>query len=357
LQLLQGIVERKTTIAILANIRLEARDAQLHFLATDLEVGLRSRCAASVSKPGALTIQAKKLYEIIRALPEGDVRIGEEKAANVRIAADNFTSRLQTMPLDDYPTLPEAAAAPLTTLPGALLRTMIEKIQFAMTSEDTRYYLNGALLVIRPDNIGLVSTDGHRLALAGAKHDGAVGKDEELRIILPRKTVGELGRLLAETEGDVTYSRGENHLFFGVGDRLLISRVVEGQFPAYEKVIPKGNDKRVEFERDRLAAAIRRVSILSNERSKAIKLEFESGKVEISSSSGEFGEARETLSVDYGGPAVRTSFNAQYLIDFLGVVGTDTVAMELKDEVSQAVMKPVGAENFDYTYVLMPMRV
>ena len=357
LQLLQGIVERKNTIAILANIRLEAKEDQLHFLATDLDVGLRSHCGASVSKPGALTVQAKKLHEIVRALPESDVRISDEKGTSVRIAADNFTSRLQTMSLDEFPTLPETAAEPATRLPGDRLRVMIEKIQFAMTSGDQRYYLNGALLVIRPEGISLVATDGHRLSVVTAAVEGLVAKDEDRRILLPRKTVSELSRLLAETDGEVALSRGENHLFFELGTRLLISRVVEAQFPAYEKVIPRGHTKRVEFERERLNAAIRRVSLLSNERSKAVKLEFEPGKVEISSSSSEFGEARETLSVDYPGEAVRTSFNAQYLIDFLSVVGTDTVAMELKDEVSQAVMKPVGSEDLDYTYVLMPMRV
>jgi len=178
-----------------------------------------------------------------------------------------------------------------------------------------------------------------------------------MRVILPKKTVWELGRLLGETEGDVRYERGENHLFFEIGGRVLISRMIDGQFPAYEKVVPKGNDKRIEFERERIAGAIRRVALLSNERSKALKMEIGRDKVEISSSSPEFGEARESLTVDYAGAPVRTSFNAQYLLDFLNVVGSDSVAMELKDEVSQAVMKPVGAEDFDYTYVLMPMRV
>ncbi len=357
LQLFQGIVERKTTIPILANLRLEARDNELHFLATDLEVGLRSRCAASIAKGGALTLPAKKLYEIVKALPDAEVRIEDDKGSTVKIAADRFDSRLQTKPLDEYPTLPDAPADAVATLPGALLKAMIEKIQFAMTSEDTRYFLNGALLVVRGDGIGLVSTDGHRLAHAWAAREGAIAPGEEVRAILPRKTVWEFGRLLAETDGDVRFLRGENHQFFEVGQRVLISRVIEAQFPAYEKVIPKNNDKLVEFDRERITSAIRRVALLSNERSRAIKIEIEPGRAEFSSSSAEIGEARETVTTDYAGEPVRTSFNAQYLLDFLNVVGTDAVVMELKDEVSQAVMKPAGNNEFDYTYVLMPMRI
>jgi DNA polymerase-3 subunit beta len=359
LQLFQGIVERKNTIPILANVLLEAKGEEIRFLATDLEVGLRSRCAASVAKPGALTLPAKKLYEIVKALPETDVRIEEEKSG-VKVAADRFDSRMQTLPLDDFPSLPEASGTPTATLPGKLLKAMVDKTQFAMTTEDTRYFLNGALLVLKSDGMGLVATDGHRLALAWAKREeaeGTIKAGEDVRVILPKKTVWELGRLLGETEGDVRYERGENHLFFEIGQRVLISRMIDGQFPAYEKVVPRNNDKRIEFERERITNAIRRVALLSNERSKAVKMEIGGGKVEISSSSPEFGEARESLTVEYAGAPVRTSFNAQYLLDFLNVVGTDAVVMELRDEVSQAVMKPVGGEDFDYTYVLMPMRI
>jgi DNA polymerase-3 subunit beta len=155
----------------------------------------------------------------------------------------------------------------------------------------------------------------------------------------------------------VVFESGENHLFFEVGGRMLISRVIDGQFPAYERVIPKGNDKHIEFERDRLANAIKRVALLSNERSRAVKLEIKKGKVEVTSSSSDFGEAREELPVDYSGSSLAISFNAQYVIDFLNVVETDVVMLSLKDEVSQAVMKPIGAQGYDYTYVIMPMRM
>jgi DNA polymerase-3 subunit beta len=359
LQLFQGIVERKNTIPILANVLIEADGDQVKFLATDLEVGLRSKCSASVSKGGSLTLPAKKLYEIVKALPDTDVRIEEDKNG-VKVAADRFDSRMQTLPREDFPTLPDAVAgAARVTLPRDVLKNMIAKTQFAITGEDTRYFLNGALFIQRPDSLGLVSTDGHRLALITVPREKPKGKkaDEEERVILPRKTLLELGRLLSEGEGDIQYERGENHLFFEVGGRLLISRMIDGQFPAFERVIPKSNDKRVEFDRDRLTSAVKRVALLSNERSRAVKVTIDKGKVEIASSSPEFGEAKEVLLVDYAGTPVTICFNAQYVLDFLGVVETDSVGLEFKDEMSQAVMKPIGADGYDYTYVIMPMRV
>ena len=359
LQLFQGIVERKNTIPILANVLIEADNDQVRLLATDLEVGLRSRCQASVAKGGSLTLPAKKLYEIIKALPETDVRIEEDKTG-VKVAADRFDSRMQTLPREDFPTLPDGSGVYSATLPRDVLKKMVEKTQFAITGEDTRYFLNGALFILRPESMSLVSTDGHRLALITVPRDKAKGKgrpDDEMRVILPRKTLLELGRLLAEGEGDIQYERGENHLFFDIGGRLLISRMIDGQFPAFERVIPKGNDKRVEFDRDRLTSAVKRVALLSNERSRAVKFQMDKGKVEIASSSPEFGEAKEVLMVDYAGAPVTICFNAQYVLDFLSVVETDSVGLEFKDEMSQAVMKPVGAEGYDYTYVIMPMRV
>jgi DNA polymerase III subunit beta len=361
LQLFQGIVERKNTIPILANVLLDAKGDEVKLLATDLEVGLRSRCAAAVAKGGSLTLPAKKLYEIIKALPETDVRIEEDKNG-VKVAAERFDSRMQTLPREDFPTLPEASGTFSATLPREVLKQMVAKTQFAITGEDTRYFLNGALFILRPDSMSLVSTDGHRLALVTVSRDKTKGKGkadgaEEERVILPRKTLLELGRLLGEGDGEIHYERGENHLFFDVGGRLLISRMIDGQFPAFERVIPKSNDKRVEFDRDRLTSAVRRVALLSNERSRAVKFQIDKGKVEIASSSPEFGEAKEAVIVDYSAAPVTICFNAQYVVDFLAAVETDSVALEFKDEMSQAVMSPVGAEGYTYTYVIMPMRV
>src|SRR5947208_5362520 len=215
LQLFQGIVERKNTIPILANVLLEANGAEVKMLATDLEVGLRSKCTATVSKGGSLTLQAKKLYEIVKALPETDVRIEEDKGG-VKVAADRFDSRMQTLPREDFPTLPEATGSYSVDLPRDVLRQMVAKTQFAITGEDTRYFLNGALFVQRPESMSLVSTDGHRLALITVSRDRSKSKikSDEDRVILPRKTLLELGRLLSETEGDIAYERGETNLFF-----------------------------------------------------------------------------------------------------------------------------------------------
>jgi DNA polymerase-3 subunit beta len=357
LQLFQGIVERKNTIPILANVLMEAKDGEVRFLATDLEVALRSKCAATVAKGGSLTLPAKKLYEIVKSMPETDIRISEDKSG-VKVAAERFESRMQTLPREDFPTLPESGTGSSASLARTPLREMVTKTQFAITGEDTRYFLNGALFVLKPDSMSLVATDGHRLALVTAPREKQGKKDaEDDRPILPKKTLGELGRLLLEGDGDISYERGENHLFFEVGGRLLISRMIDGQFPAYERVIPKGNDKHIEFERDRLTNAVRRVALLSNERSRAVKFQVDKGKVDVTSSSPELGEAHETLPVEFSGGSMQICFNAQYVLDFLSAVSSDVVSLDLKDEVSQAVMKPVGVEGYDYTYVIMPMRV
>jgi DNA polymerase-3 subunit beta len=356
LQLFQGIVERKNTIPILANVLMEAKGDEVRFLATDLEVALRSKCQATIAKGGSLTLPAKKFYEIVRSLPETDIRIAEDKGG-VKVAADRFDSRMQTLPREDFPTLPESGGTPSATLSRTSVKEMVSKTQFAITGEDTRFFLNGALFVLKPNEMSLVATDGHRLAIVTVAREGHKQDADEVRAILPKKTLGELARLLNEGDGDIAYERGENHLFFDVGGRLLISRMIDGQFPAYERVIPKGNDKHIEFERDRLTNAVKRVALLSNERSRAVKIQIDKGKVDVSSSSPELGEAKETLPVDYDGGAMQICFNAQYVLDFLAAVSTDVVALDLKDEVSQAVMKPVGAEGYDYTYVIMPMRV
>ena len=357
LQLFQGIVERKNTIPILANVLIDAKGDELTLLATDLEVGLRSKCAATITKPGSVTLPAKKIYEIVKSLPDTDIRIADDKNG-VKVSADRFESRMQTLPREDFPTLPEPGGATTTALPRSAVKEMVAKTQFAITGEDTRYFLNGALFVLRPGDMSLVATDGHRLALVSMARDGGAKASEENKAILPKKTLGELGRLLMESDGgDVGYERGENHLFFETGGRLLISRMIDGQFPAYERVIPKGNDKHIEFERDRLTNAVKRVQIMSNERSRAVKIQIDKGKVEITSSSPDLGDAKETLPVEYSGSSMQICFNAQYVIDFLSAVSSDIVSLDLKDEVSQAVMKPVGAEGYDYTYVIMPMRV
>jgi DNA polymerase-3 subunit beta len=355
LSLLQGIVERKNTIPILANVLIDAKDDRLSLLATDLDVGLRSQCEATVTKPGTLTLPAKKLFEIVNALPETEIRIAEDKGGkSVTISADRFESRMQTLPASEFPTPPDDAGTTVASLPSAALKRMIAYTRFAITSEDTRYFLNGAQLVLGPDSMSMVATDGHRLAFV--RVDGASGAPAASEVLLPRKTLNEIARLV-DGESEVGFSQGENHLFFRAGGRLLISRKIDANFPAYERVIPKTNDKRIEFDRDRLAAAVRRVRLLSNERSKAVKFVIGRDQVEITSSTPDVGEAHEVLPVDYDGGALQICFNADYVDNFLSVVEAEQVQLEFKDEMSQAVVKPIGAEGYDYTYVIMPMRV
>ena len=364
LQLLQGIVERKNTIPILANVLIEAEDgaSEVRLAATDLEVGLRARCAATVVEGGSVTLPARKLYEIVRALPDTEIRIAEPSAGTVNVTAERFNSRIQTLPREDFPSMPDAAGAATAQLAADRLAEMIARTQFAITGEDTRFFLNGALFLLSSASMSLVATDGHRLALASAAGKGAedgAGGDEgdPARVILPRKTLLELARLLGEDgAGEVAYEQGENHLFFDVGARQLISRTIDAQFPAHERVLPKGNDKRIEFDRERLVGTLKRVALLSNERSRAVKFQIDAEGVEISSSSPDVGEASEVLAVDYAGPRTEICFNAQYVLDFLGVVDSDSVVLEFKDEVSQAVLSPPATEGCEYTYVIMPMR-
>jgi DNA polymerase III subunit beta len=355
LSLLQGIVERKNTIPILANVLLDATKDGISLLATDLDVALRSKCDATVTKPGTLTLPAKKLFEIVNALPDTEIRIQEDKGGkSVTITADRFESRMQTLPASEFPTPASETDTAVASLPGAALKRMISHTRFAITSEDTRYFLNGAQLVLAPDSMSMVATDGHRLAFVRVME--SPGKGAKSEVLLPRKTLNEVARLIDGADS-IEFSQGENHLFFRAGSRLLISRKIDANFPAYERVIPKSNDKSIEFDRDRLAAAVRRVRLLSNERSKAVKFAIGKDQVEITSSTPEVGEAHEVLPVDYNGAAMQICFNADYVDNFLSVVETETITLEFKDEMSQAVVKPIGAEGYDYTYVIMPMRI
>ena len=358
LQLFQGIIERKNTIPILANILFKANgNGSVRLLATDYEVGLRSQFTASITKPGSLTVPAKKLYEIVRALPDTDIRIRQgakdtEGNSTVMVSADQFNSNMQTPPLEDFPSVPEMDDAAQVDLPRELLRTMVARTMFAITAEDQRYHLNGALFVVKSDAMSLIATDGHRLALATAAREGVEVEDA----ILPKKMLWELARLLSEGEGEyVQYGCDDKHLLFKIDGRLLSSRKIELKFPAYERVIPSGNNKKIEFDCDRLTNAIKRVELLANEQSRAVTIQISPNTVKVTSSGSKVGSAEEKLGVDYSGEDLQVCFQAKYVLDFLNAIDTESATLELKDANSQAVMHPAGAEA-NYTYVLMPMR-
>ena len=296
LQFFQQIVERKNTIPILANVLIESNGNELTLLATDLEVALRSRCEAAVEKAGAVTLPAKKLYEVVRALPEADVRLETEKGGTgVKVSAERFESRMPTLPREDFPSLPEVGRRGEVDDQGQ--RAARDGGEDAVCDHRRRHALLPQRRALRParrfDDAG-----GHRRPSPGARQRatraGGQGRRGDQGDPPAQDAVGA-GASAQRGDVDVQYERGENHLFFEIGPRLLISRMIDGQFPAYEKVIPKSNDKRIEFERDRLTSAVRRVAILSNERSRAVKFVLDKGKVEVTSSSPEFGEAREPL--------------------------------------------------------------
>jgi DNA polymerase-3 subunit beta len=353
LHLVQGIVERKNSIPILSNILVEARPDELRISATDLDVSLRCGCGSQVVKEGAVTLAAKKLYEIVRSLPESDVRIEVGEDAWATIECERVVFRMAGLPREDFPTLPEGKAGKAVEIPAEVLHSLIQRTGFAITAEDARYYLAGALLVLEGEEAAMVATDGHRLAYARATLGG--GASEATRVLVPRKAILELGRLI-EGEETVAFQRAEGHLIFTVGGRTLASKLVEAQFPAYEKVITVTGDKKLQLGRESFQSAIRRVSLLSSERNRAIKVSAGDGQLELSASSPELGEARESLPVDYDGETVDIGFNAQYLLDFLSAVGTEEVVLELRDAESQGLLRPAGDGEGDYRYVVMPMR-
>jgi len=357
LQLVQGIVERKNSIPILSNVLVETSGAEIRIAATDLDVSLRSGCGAQVVSGGAITLGAKKLYEIMRSLPESDVRLEVQADSWTAIECERVRFRMAGLPKEDFPSLPEAKGGRGIEVPGAALRELIARTSFAITAEDARYYLAGALLILEKDAVSMVATDGHRLAYASRKAPLKVTDGQ--RVLVPRKAIQELARLL-ETEESATFHQVENHLVFTVGSRTLASKSIEGQFPAFEKVIAISGDKSVRLGREALATAIRRVSLLSSDRSRAVKLSLEKGHVGLAASSPDLGEARESLPVDYTGAPVEIGFNAQYLLDFLQAAATERVAIELKDHESQGILRPVpdkDAVATDYRYVVMPMRL
>jgi DNA polymerase-3 subunit beta len=353
LHLVQGIVERKNSIPILSNILVEARSDDVRISATDLDVSLRCGCGAQVVKEGAVTLGAKKLYEIVRSLPESDIRIEVKPDAWATLECERVVFRMAGLPREDFPTLPEAKSGKAVDIPAEALRSLIQRTSFAITAEDARYYLAGALLVLEGDEAAMVATDGHRLAYARATCGSTVA--EAIKVLVPRKAILELGRLI-ESEETVSFQQVEGHLVFSAGGRTLASKLVEAQFPAYEKVITVTGDKKLQLGRESFQSAIRRVSLLSSERNRAIKISVADGQLEVSASSPELGEARESLPVDFDGESVEIGFNAQYLLEFLSAAGTNDVVLELRDAESQGLLRPAGDEESHYRYVVMPMR-
>src|SRR5271165_1667316 len=353
----QGVVERKTTIPILSNLLVEAKGTQLTITATDLELSIRTSCEAKVKKEGAGTIPAKKLLELVRLLPEGEIKIKLLDNHWVEIVSDKKKYKLVGMAKENFPALPVMPHV-LVKIPAATLESLIAKTKFAISMEESRYTLNGGLLILKPDTLAMVATDGHRLALAETDQKLA-GLNGEVKVLIPKKAMDEVEKLAARPapEASIEFAKDESHLFFQVGHRLLISRILTGQFPNYEAVLPRDNSKTVVIERSELSDAVRRVSQLADQRSHAVKLAVSPEGVEISASSPEYGEAKETLDKEYKGEAISIGFNSSYVLDFLAAAADGPISIELKDEQSAGQMRPLADDSFRYRYVIMPMRI
>jgi DNA polymerase-3 subunit beta len=358
LALTQGVVEKKTTIPILSNLLVEAEEQVLRISATDLDLGVCCHCPAKVKSLGSGTIPAKRLLEIVRSLPEADVHFKALENHWVQVTCERSSFKLVGMARDNFPMLPTVPPA-LATLPANVFAALIQKTVFAISNEESRYTLNGGLLLLKPGSATMVATDGHRLALI--ERDIEVpGLKNELRLLIPKKAMGELVRLLSEGEGElpVSISKDESHLFFSLGQRVLICRMLTGQFPNYEAVLPRENNRVLELDKETISAAVRRVALLADERSRAVRMHLEKGQLEISSSSGEYGEAREVLDTSYQDEPMQIGFNYQYLLDFFGVLGeAGKINLELKDEQSAGQLRPVDQGAYQYRYVVMPMRI
>jgi DNA polymerase III subunit beta len=353
----QGVVERKTTIPILSNLLVEAKGSQVVITATDLELSVRTSCEAKVKKEGAGTIPAKKLLELVRLLPEGDIRFKLLENHWVEIVSDRKKYKLVGMAKENFPALPTMPHV-LVKIPTAVLENLISKTKFAISMEESRYTLNGGLMILKPEMLAMVATDGHRLALAETDQKLA-GLNGEVKVLIPKKAMDEVERLAtaASSDAQMDFAKDESHLFFQVGHRLLISRILTGQFPNYEAVLPRENNKAIVLERAELGDAVRRVSQLADQRSHAVKFAISGEGVEISASSPEYGEAKETIEKEYKGEAISIGFNSSYMLDFLGAAAEGPISMELKDEQSAGQLRPLADEKYRYRYVIMPMRI
>ncbi len=357
LNLTQGVVERKTTIPILGNILCEASGNRVTLTATDLELSIRTSCEAKVKKEGAGTIPAKKLLELVRLLPEGEIRFKLLENHWVQILADRKTYKMVGMAKDNFPAIP-AFPHPIAKIPAKILSSLIARTAFAISNEESRYTLNGALLLLKPEMVTMVATDGHRLAVAEIDHKFE-GLTREVRPLVPKKALAEVQRLASEAgeDAEIEFALDESHLFFRAGERLLISRMLTGQFPNYEAVLPRDNNRKVVIERGELNDAVKRVAQLADTRSHAVKLSVSAEGIEISASSPEYGEAKETIEKEYKGEPIAIGFNAQYMIDFLAAAPEGLISLELKDEQSAGQMRPLADEAYRYRYVIMPMRI
>ena len=354
LQLVAGVVERRQTLPVLSNVLLVVEGQQLSLTGTDLEVELVGRVTLEDSaEPGEITVPARKLMDICKSLPSDvmiDIRLDEQKLV-VKAGRSRFT--LSTLPANDFPTVEEGPGSLTFNLVQSKLRRLIDRTSFAMAQQDVRYYLNGMLIEVQTGVLRAVATDGHRLAMCAM--EATIENTEKHQVIVPRKGILELARLLTEQDGEVAIVLGANHIRATTGEFTFTSKLVDGKFPDYERVLPRGGDKLVVGDRQALREAFSRTAILSNEKYRGIRLQLASGLLKIQANNPEQEEAEEEVVVDYNGGSLEIGFNVSYLLDVLGVMTTEQVRLILSDANSSALVQEAG--NDDSSYVVMPMRL
>jgi DNA polymerase-3 subunit beta len=356
----QSVVERKTTIPILSNFLFEATEGKLTITATDLDQSLKTSCSAKVKKAGACTIPARKLFDYIKLLPEGDISMKLMDNHWVQIKAGRSNTKMVGMARANFPQVPEFPEAGAFKINAASLKNMIAKTIFAISNEESRYTLNGALLVLKAESMAMVATDGHRLAHIEKLGESLEGISGEKKTLIPRKALAELISLLSNTEAEtLDFADDDQSLFFRVGGRVLTSRKLTGQFPNYEAVLPRDNNKFVIVRSEDLMSSIQRVAQFADERSGAIKIRLEQNELKLSAQSTDSGESEDIIETPYNYDPLVVGFNSSYLVDFLRATGvTGEVRLEFKDAQSAGQMRPEDAnDDVKYRYILMPMRI
>lgn len=353
LQVVGGIVERRQTLPILANVLVRKDGETVSFAATDLEIQIQTAAAIGAGRDAAATtVSARKLTDILRALPEAEVSLSLA-ARKLTLQAGKSRFNLQTLPAEEYPTVATATFSTDFKLPSATLKHLLGMVHYAMAAQDIRYYLNGMLLVVEGQVLRAVATDGHRLALCEVASDG----DAQARVdvIIPRKTVHELSRLLPESDEPVRVQIGANQAKFSFGGIELITKLVEGKFPDYAKVVPANNTKIFNVGRETLMAALQRAAILTTDKFKGVRCVLGNNSLKISSTNADQEDAQEELEIDYGGEAIDIGFNVTYLLDVLGNLKTEQIRLALGDALGSALVSMPDSDKFKY--VVMPMRI
>jgi len=353
---IQGIVERKNTMPVLANCLIKADKAGIELMATDLDITIIDRCPAKVKKTGSVSLNARKLHDIFRELDEGEVELKETEVTKVEIKANNFTSSLQGIKPDEFPVLPSAEGFSFFELDSEILSEMITKTIYAAATEEGRFTLNGIFMEkVNGDILRYVATDGHRMAAIDRQAEGVKELNLSAGVILPKKGMTELQKLIGLVKGKISLGVKDNHIAIKVEDTLLFMRLVDGEFPEYKRVVPENNPVKVAVARDEFLKSLRRASVLVDEKARAVKLIFSKGKMIIESSNPSYGTAQGECPCEYDGPQMEIGFNDRYLYDILTTINDGMVKMELKDELSPVLF--LTDSDTKYQCVIMPMRI